>query len=226
MDGDELKKAIRDGCETYQPRKPGRAKAINNLIRSVNAAEPRRLPPTHGDTILAVTPDGKEFVCAMEVDELLSEAEGRVIADASMRMGIDIQYGPASDGLTCDEGDGCPRPVPAYSSEELDRLRQVESEALTNATKITALREQVATYERITDKLAESNVALNLENTQLREAVKVLGAELKAWRDAPHTDHVLSSYWSDLPVMEKLIISAGSDVNNNPIAAEAARGER
>jgi len=52
---------------------------------------------------------------------------------------------------------------------------------------ITALREQVCTYERITDKLAETNVALTLENTTLREQVQTL-------REFAHIAHQLSMY--------------------------------
>ena len=64
------------------------------------------------------------------------------------------------------------------------------------------------------------------EITQLRDAVRVLGAELRVWRNAPHIDHVLSSYWADLPLPEKLVILAGSDVFNNPIAAAAVKGNQ
>jgi hypothetical protein len=90
-----------------------------------------RLPHTHGDVILAATPDGREFVCAMEVDRLLKESEDRVLSDLAFRLGIDIERLPGTDGITCDSGGGGydgARPVPMYASLEVRRLRKQAAE--------------------------------------------------------------------------------------------------
>jgi chromosome segregation ATPase len=95
-----------------------------------------------------------------------------------------------------------------------ERLRERNSE-------ITALREQLAemtkNYTDLRDHYTEDS---------LREAVRVLGEQVRVWRNAPHIDHVLSSYWADLPLPEKLVILEGSDVFNNPIAAAALKGNQ
>ena len=60
-------------------------------------------------------------------------------------------------------------------------------------SEIVAYREQVATYERTITKLAEANAAANLEITQLREAVKLLGKELSEKAMDQTLDAVLSN---------------------------------
>jgi len=68
------------------------------------------LPHTHGDTICATTPDGKEWIESSEVDHLLEEAEDRVLADICMRTGLAISRESCTDGVNQDG-----RPVPMYS---------------------------------------------------------------------------------------------------------------
>jgi hypothetical protein len=103
-------------CNEYNPRKPGMAAAIARALqtsREYGRQSAMRNIDGNMETILAVTKDGREFVCAMEVDRLLEEAEDRVLADVCMRTGLCISVGDP-DGVMCDSGDGEQRPVPNY----------------------------------------------------------------------------------------------------------------